>query len=160
MKINISLFTCLLCILVAPVAHGQSEIYDRYAERDDLAVYYVENFRTDSIQGTFIILEAHDTATWFALAKEFGVGRGFTTKGSNDKNKYIISFQNSKDPTQDPPMITLPSGDQEYDISQSCLTVVDITNQRIFMIFAENEVRMNIIEHKITDNLIRNFNNQ
>ncbi len=152
------LILLLLLAAVCGACHRSSHrdaqaLYDRYAVRENLTVIYVGGYSRDSIHGDFVILEAQDTVTWFALAKEFGIGRRFATRDSNVNMQCIISYKDRKDPTQNPPMITLPSGRQRADFSQSCLRMADIINQRIFLIFAEDEESMNQIKSRIFSNL-------
>ncbi len=136
------LLLILLATLCGACRHTPEHqaIYERYAAREELHVAYVEGFTKDSIHGDFIILSATDTATWVALAKEFGIPRSVAQVTNPNTTKSYISFcKDRKDPTQDPPMVTLPSGKQRVDIEQSCDIIVDIINQKIFLIFAKDE---------------------
>ncbi len=156
------LILLLLLAAVCGACHRSSHrdaqaFYDRYAVRENLTVIYVGGYSRDSIHGDFVILEAQDTATWFALAKEFGIPRCFAQITDSTKKKaYITSYENRKDPTQEVPTITSESGKQIADVARSCIRVVDIIGQKMFFIFAEDEESMVQIEfqitHSITDN--------
>ncbi len=125
-------------------------VYDRYVVREELHVIFVKDFRMDSIRGDFVILEAPDTATWFALAKEFGIPRRMMQQDINQHPpRYIACYMDRKDPTQWAPEIILPSGKKKVDFPHSCLRVVDIERQKIFFIFAEEREDYNIIEGRI-----------
>ncbi len=155
MKQRFTLFLLLLVLLCAACRHEDDAraAYDRYAVREELQVSLVKEFRMDSICCNFVILTPRDTATWFALTKEFGIPRRFATKDSTTRKHYITGYRDKKDPTQAPPQITLPSGKQSFDIEQSCTSVVDVANQKIFLIFAKDKESMYRIEDRMTDNL-------
>ncbi len=155
MKHTLTLSLLLLALLGTACRRDTDarDAYERYAVRQELQVALVKDFCMDSIQGDFVVLTAPDTATWFALAKEFGIPRFIAERDSNASKHYIIGYQYRKDPTQKPPKITLPSGEQRFDIEQSCSSVVDVANQKIYLIFAKDEDSLNQIEDKITDNL-------
>ncbi len=126
-------------------------VYDRYVVREELHVIFVKDFRMDSIRGDFVILEAPDTATWFALAKEFGIPRSMAQGTSSTiKVNYISHYQDRKDPTQWAPKITLPSGEKKIDFAQSCKLVVDVIHQCIYLIFADDEMNFRKIDERIT----------
>ncbi len=98
------LLLSLLVLMVAGCRRDDARaVYDRYAVRDELQVSFVKDFRMDSIRGDFVILEAPDSATWFALAKEFGIPRSMAVRGSSLNMQCIIGYMDRKDPTQLPP---------------------------------------------------------
>ncbi len=155
MKKQRHLLLCLLIVLLTlchacrPLNKEQQELYDRFAEREGLTVSFVIGVKADSIEGDFLILTACDTATWFALAKEFGIPRSMAKHDSNRTMQYIVGYQSRQDPTQDPPRITLPSGEQRIDMEQSCMSVVDVANQKIFLIFADSEEQYILMNNRI-----------
>ncbi len=126
----------------------QQALYEHYAARENLTVAYLTDVKADGIEGDFLILTAPDTTAWFALAKEFGIPRSMA-KRNGSTMQYIIGYQSRHNPTQEAPRTMLPSGERQTDIAQSCMSVVDVANQKIFLIFADSEEQYILMKNRI-----------
>jgi hypothetical protein len=130
----------LLALLVGATicVRGQSDIYQKYAVHDELYVAYVPKFPLDSTTTVAVtVIQAHDTAGWAWMCKEFNIYDTTGGSGAARQQKMLYCLRDKADPTQPATMV---AGNVDY--SRCCPLFASPVNYSvcIFHVTSRDEI--------------------
>ena len=157
-RLCLGAIACILAVAAVKyhplVLHGSetSEVYRRYAQRDDLKVGFVKDYRiNDTLAVDVTTITANDSASWEALLREMNINELIIKKQRESLRKGIYGVHTYYCMKGRPERRVSIKECDDYNL------VVDSPRDRVFYIFDvnDNEQGKSIVYNKIKELLIK-----
>ena len=126
-------------VLLAPLAaHGQTDLYKRYASQPGAKVASVSNFAIDSATRVDVtVIEAEDGEGWNWMKREFYIGDLSPEQQAGLSEGYdaVLFARRSRANPRD----NAPVKNEEIDIAGSCYIGISYLNQAVYIFCADSE---------------------
>lgn len=138
--------TILIVLLTigAYMSMAQTDLYKRYASREDVWVKSVSNFVLDSnVTADVTLLEAVDDQGWNWLCKEFSLVELTPQQMEQIRQGWDVTMFAHRDP-QDPTKLYVPSSGQS-DAQTSCYLGVSYLSRAIYIFCCATSEQSDIV---------------
>lgn len=130
------MLAAILCTCSQLVA--QTDLYRRYADRDDIKVASVSGFRIDSTsQADVTLIEAIDDSGWQWMKSEFHIGELSEGQAESlrDGNDIVFFARRSRsNPSESAPVVG-----ERVDASASCYMGISYLQRAVYIFCADSE---------------------
>lgn len=126
-------------VLLAPLAaHGQTDLYKRYASQPGVKVASVSNFAIDSATRVDVtVIEAEDGEGWNWMKREFYIGDLSPEQQAGLSEGYdavLFARRSRANPRDNAPILN-----EEIDVAGSCYLGISYLNRAVYIFCADSE---------------------
>ena len=128
----------MVMLLASLAAHGQTDLYKRYASQPGVKVASVNNFAIDSTSRVDVtVIEAEDDEGWDWMKKEFYIGELSPEQqaGLGEGYDAVLFARRSRSNLRE----NAPIKNEEIDIAGSCYIGISYLNQAVYIFCANSE---------------------
>ena len=143
-------------VLLAPLAaHGQTDLYKRYASQPGVKVASVSNFAIDSATRVDVtVIEAEDGEGWNWMKREFYIGDLSPEQQAGLSEGYdaVLFARRSRANPRD----NAPVKNEEIDIAGSCYIGISYLNQAVYIFCADSEDEYDAVVSLLVKKIMHN----
>ena len=128
----------LLLVSAALPSLAQTDLYQRYAQREDVKVASVSNFTIDSSSHVDVtIIKAESNEGWDWMRSEFSIGQLAPEQQAtilNGSDVVLFTRRSRANPAADAPVVN-----EQVDLQSSCYMGISYLSRTVYFFCAETE---------------------
>lgn len=145
--------------LLAVSAAAQTDLYKRYASRQDIRVASVTNFTLDTgITADVTLLEAIDDEGWAWLCHEFNLASPTKEQQQQMAEGWDVAMftqRDRQDPTKPAPVIN-----EQIDHNKSCYVGVSYLSRTLYIFCCSTDRQSDVVVNYLIEKMRRSMQNK
>lgn len=149
----------LLLLSLTGTIVAQTDLYNRYASRQDIRVASVSNFTLDTgITADVTLLEAIDDDGWAWLCKEFNLATPTKEQQQQMAEGWDVAMftqRDRQDPTKPAPVVN-----EQIDHNKSCYVGVSYLSRTLYIFCCSTDRQSDVVVNYLIEKMRRSVSNR